>query len=72
MFTLGYTEIVVIIIVIIIVIKPEDLPKFLRKIGRIYGEIKKSYNDVSKIKDDFIKIAETEDIETEKNNERTN
>ena len=66
MFTLGFTEIIVIIIVVIIVIKPEDLPKFFKKMGRFYGEAKKSYGDINKIKDDFIKIAEIDDIETEK------
>ena len=70
MFTLGLTEIIVIVIVIIIIIKPEDLPRFLKKTSRFYGEIKKSYNEVTKIKEDFIKIAETNDeinnIKTEK------
>jgi len=69
MFTLGLTEIFVIIIVTIIIIKPEDLPKFLRKIIKCYREIRKSFNDVSKIKDDFIKISETTDTKNIKNKE---
>jgi Sec-independent protein translocase protein TatA len=63
MFTLGLTEIIVIIIVIIILVKPEDLPGFMRKIGRLYNEVKKAYKDVNKIKDDFVNIADPTDIE---------
>ena len=66
MFTLGLTEIFVIIIVTIIIIKPEDLPKFLRKIIKFYREVRKSFNDVNKIKDDFIHISETTDIKNKK------
>ena len=68
MFTLGLTEIFVIIIVTIIIIKPEDLPKFLRKIIKCYREVRKSFNDVNKIKDDFIHISETTDTKNKKNN----
>jgi len=43
MFGLGLWEIVIIIVAVLIFIKPEDLPGFFRKIGRIYGQIKQ-YN----------------------------
>ena len=43
MFGLGFLEIVVIIIIMILVNKPEDLPKLLRKIGQIYGQLQRFY-----------------------------
>jgi Sec-independent protein translocase protein TatA len=44
MFGLGIGELAIIVIIIIIFVKPEDLPKFFRKVGRLYAELKK-YND---------------------------
>ena len=44
MFGLGIGELIIIVIIIIIFVKPEDMPKFFRKVGKLYGELKK-YND---------------------------
>ena len=55
MFGIGFGEIVVIFIILIIFIKPEDLPKFLRSAGRLYGKAKKMYNEVIQIKNQIIK-----------------
>jgi Sec-independent protein translocase protein TatA len=44
MFGLGIWELVIIIIVVVLFVKPEDLPKFFRKVGKLYGELKR-YND---------------------------
>lgn len=41
MFGLGFTEIIIILVVILVVVKPEDLPKFFKKIGQLYRELKK-------------------------------
>lgn len=43
MFGLGFLEIVVILIVMIVVNKPEDLPKLLRRIGQVYGQLQRFY-----------------------------
>jgi sec-independent protein translocase protein TatB len=40
MFGLGFWEIAIIALVTLIFVKPEDLPKILRKIGYYYGRIK--------------------------------
>ena len=40
---MGFFEFILIFIAIIIFIKPEDLPSFLNKIGRIYGQLKENY-----------------------------
>jgi sec-independent protein translocase protein TatB len=40
MFGLGFWEIAIIALVTLIFVKPEDLPKILRKIGYYYGRVK--------------------------------
>ncbi len=44
MFGIGFWETIVIILIILIVIKPDDLPKFFHKMGKIIGEIRHSYD----------------------------
>jgi Sec-independent protein translocase protein TatA len=46
MFGLGIWEIVIILLAVIIFIKPEDLPKFFRKVGNVYGQIKRYNREV--------------------------
>ena len=36
--TIGITEIIMIFVITILIVKPEDFPKFLRKIGQYYGK----------------------------------
>jgi len=45
MFGLGFWEIIIICIAIIIFIRPEDIPKFAKKAGKLYGDIKRYYHD---------------------------
>ena len=40
MFGLGFIEILVIFLAVIVFINPKDLPKFFRKIGRLYQQIR--------------------------------
>jgi len=44
MFGIGFWETIAIIIIIIIVVKPEDIPKFVYRVGKFLGEIKRSYD----------------------------
>ncbi len=44
MFGLGIWELIIIIVAVVIFVKPEDLPKFFRKVGKLYGDLKR-YND---------------------------
>ncbi|HMA99819.1 MAG TPA: hypothetical protein VKS21_02425 [Spirochaetota bacterium] len=44
MFGLGIWEITIIIILIVIFIKPADLPAFLYRIGKLYGQFSSYYN----------------------------
>lgn len=43
MFGLGLFEIILIFIIALLVIKPEDLPKLLRSVGQIYGQLRRLY-----------------------------
>ncbi len=43
MFGIGFFEILIIVFLILIFIKPEELPNFVRKAGKIYSQIKNAY-----------------------------
>ena len=44
MFGIGFWESIIILIMIIVLVKPEDIPEFIRKVGRVFGKIKRSYD----------------------------
>ncbi len=44
MFGIGFFEILIIIFIILIFIKPQDLPSFIRRIGKIYSQVRNGYN----------------------------
>ena len=49
MFGLGFWELVVIAVVVILFVKPTDLPRFLRSLGRTYKRFKDLYRGVTRI-----------------------
>lgn len=55
MFGIGFTELVVIVLVGIVFIRPDDLPAFFRKVGKIVAEIRGAYNEVVAVKDEFLR-----------------
>lgn len=55
MFGIGFSEIAIIVLLLIIVIKPDDLPAFFRKLGRLYAQAKKAYKEVTDVKDEFLR-----------------
>jgi sec-independent protein translocase protein TatB len=60
MFGIGFSEIILIGLIFIIFIRPDDLPKFFRTIGKFYGKFKKSYDEVMAVKNKILKeINET-------------
>ena len=61
MFGIGFGEILVVLLAAIVFIRPEDLPKFLRSVGRLYGQIKRMYNALIQSKDKILKEID-EDI----------
>jgi Sec-independent protein translocase protein TatA len=55
MLGIGLPELIVIALVMVVFIRPEDLPAFFRSLGRLYAKAKKAYDEVSAIKDDFVR-----------------
>ena len=55
MFGIGFAEVIVILVVMIIFIRPEDLPKTMRTLGRFYGKIKAIQKEIMNTKDQIIK-----------------
>ena len=55
MFGIGFSEIVIIALVVIVFVRPADLPAFVRKLGRLYGQAKRAYNEIISVKDEFIR-----------------
>ena len=55
MFGIGFSEILLICLVMIIFIRPDDLPKALRTVGRYYGKAKKLYSEIITVKDRVLK-----------------
>lgn len=52
MFGLGGVEFLLVLLVIVIVVKPSDLPKFVYKVGQLYGQMREAYNQfVSQIRE---------------------
>ncbi|MHB0898051.1 MAG: Sec-independent protein translocase subunit TatA/TatB [Spirochaetales bacterium] len=55
MFGIGFSELAIIALVLIVMIRPNDMPAFFRKMGRLYGQIKSAYKEVAAVKDEFLK-----------------
>ncbi len=73
MFGLGFWEIAIIALVTLIFVKPEDLPKILRKIGYYYGRIKEMGRSVqSQIEDTETFFWDKPDSSNKKINKKTN
>jgi len=58
MFGIGWSELVVVFCIAIIFIRPKDLPKVFRKVGKLYGQVKKIYAEITATKDQFVKDIE--------------
>jgi len=76
MFDLSLAEILVIGLLTILMIKPEDLPKFFRLVGKIYGKfesaktrILRECNWLGSLEDD-IRIIPKEKKQTKRSKER--
>jgi Sec-independent protein translocase protein TatA len=47
MFGLGVWEIIAIVLVAIVFIRPDDLPAFIRNMGKLYGRLTKMYAEIT-------------------------
>ncbi|PKL05752.1 MAG: hypothetical protein CVV53_07870 [Spirochaetae bacterium HGW-Spirochaetae-9] len=70
MFGIGFSEFALIALVCVIFIKPDDLPAFFRKLGKLFLQAKKAYKEVTAVKDDFMRemdiAAALQDAEKDK------
>ena len=55
MFGIGISEIILIFLVIVVIVRPDDLPKFLRSVAKLYGQIRRVYKEVVDTKDKIFK-----------------
>jgi Sec-independent protein translocase protein TatA len=55
MFGIGFSEFLLIGLVIILFVRPDDLPAFFRKAGKVYGKARAAYREVMSVKDDFLR-----------------
>lgn len=74
MFGIGFSEFALIALVCVIFIKPDDLPAFFRKLGKLFLQAKKAYKEVTAVKDDFMRemdiAAALQDAEKDKEKEK--
>ena len=45
MFGLGLGEIIVIVIALVVFVRPKDLPRLARRLGRAYGQLRAQLSD---------------------------
>ena len=66
MFGISLPELILLLLVVIIFVRPEDLPKFLRSAGRLYGKAKRMYKEIIGITNQVVKemnsIASLDDL----------
>ena len=69
MFGIGLVEIAFIFFVVIIFVKPQDLPSFLRKIGRLFGQARRAYGAVVAEVKEFESIVNIPEHTISRNND---
>jgi len=70
MFGIGFGEIVLVLLVAIVFIRPEDLPKFLSRAGRLYGQLKRLYNELINAKEKIMKEIDKDILEDNLNSKQ--
>ncbi len=55
MFGIGFSELAIIALILVVFIRPDDLPAFFRKMGKIYGQVKRAYAEITNVKDQFLR-----------------
>lgn len=55
MFGIGFNELLVIFVVVLIFIRPQDLPKIFRALGKWYAKLKALYQELVAMKDTMVK-----------------
>ena len=62
MFDIGWSEIVVIIAVTVLVVGPEDIPKVMYQIGRVFRRLQYVRYALSQQFEDIIKTGDIEEL----------
>ena len=65
MFGIGPMELIVVAVVAIVVVGPKRLPEMMRKLGRIFVQVRRQTNDIRQGFNDVVREAER-DLELEK------
>lgn len=65
MFDVGYSELLMIAIVALVVIGPKDLPRVMRRVGRMAGKARAMSRHLRAGFDEMMRQAELEDMEKE-------
>ena len=55
MFGIGLSEMIVICCVIVIFVRPKDLPKIFRRLGKSYARLRNYYRELAAIQEQFLK-----------------
>jgi Sec-independent protein translocase protein TatA len=60
MFGINFLEFVVILCVVVIFIRPRDLPRFFRNIGKVYAQLKDAYKQLARTRDEVLQDLKSE------------
>jgi Sec-independent protein translocase protein TatA len=60
MLGINFFEFVVILCVVVIFIRPRDLPRFFRNIGKVYAQLKDAYKNLAKTRDEVLQDLKLE------------
>ncbi len=63
MFGLGFWEIILILLVAVIFLRPDDLPIFLRKLGKLYKRLMDVYRDMTRMINEPVDMISDESSE---------
>ncbi len=65
MFDIGWSELLVLAVVAIIVVGPKDLPRMLRSLGRIIGQLKRTAGEFRSQFDEALRETELQDLKNQ-------
>ena len=60
---LGLFEIAIVVLALIIFVRPEDLPKLVRYVGRLYGDLQRQLNHFKHLTRDAMDELRNEQVE---------
>ena len=55
MFGIGFSELLVIMCIAVLLVRPKDLPKVFRMLGKLFGQVKSMYAEIMATKERLIK-----------------